>query len=98
MRLEPRRPPKPPIMRGPKPDAARELGSDQGGAGAPPDREPRRAEYGVAAAVSDRAAGPARPGAADGRDRLPPARAGGGRAPTRIAAPAAPHRRPGLAG
>src|SRR5580704_10896150 len=52
-------------------DAARQHGSDQGGALAPPDLGARRAAGGVAAAVRNQPTCPKRPGPADDRGPLP---------------------------
>src|SRR5260370_27381433 len=84
--------------RGAAADAARRPRSDQGGAGAPPYREPSRTAGGLATALSERTADSARPGPADGRDCLRFTGTGAGRAQTRTAAPAAQDRRAGKPG
>src|ERR1700730_3764351 len=72
-------------MRGATADAAGQPRSDQGGAHAPPDLQPRRAKCGMAAALPHQAAGPARPGPADGGNSLSLAGTNPGRTATRVA-------------
>src|SRR5438105_2633304 len=57
-------------MRGATADAAGQPRSDQGGAHAPPDLQPRRANRGMAAALPHQAAGPDRAEPADGLGSL----------------------------
>src|ERR1700730_10941732 len=79
-------------------DAARQHGSDQGGALAPPDLGARRAAGGVAAAVRNKPTGPDRPGPADGRGRLPLTGTDFGRIATRATEAIAQNRRAGMPG